>query len=125
MTTTSITTGIKAEHWRNSAEFKDFARIWANRIGVRPTRIQVQAMKTKWASCSASGAISFSADLLRERRTFGEAVIVHELLHLRVRNHGPVFRSLLRAFLSNHEELAAVSCERSPISGRSARTRAV
>ena len=123
--TTNVTKSLKAKQWRDSAEFKDHARVWADRIGVKPARIQVQAMKTKWASCSTSRAISFSADLLMERRAFGEAVIVHELLHLKVRNHGPVFRSLLRAFLTNHEELAAVSCERSPISGRSARARAV
>jgi len=62
-------------------------------------------MKTKWASCSTSGAISFSADLLTERRAFGEAVIVHELLHLRVRNHGPLFRSLLGAILPSMRHL--------------------
>lgn len=98
--------------WRDAAEFKEHARAWAERIGVKPSRIQVQAMKTKWASCSTLGAISFSTDLLLESRGFGEAVIVHELLHLKVRNHGPVFRSLLRALLPGHQELTAVSCER-------------
>jgi predicted metal-dependent hydrolase len=108
--TSAVAVGTK--QWRDSAEFKDHARVWADRLGVKPTRIQVQTMRTKWASCSASGAVSFSADLLAERRTFGEAVIVHELLHLKVRNHGPVFRSLLRAFLPGHEDLSTVSCER-------------
>jgi predicted metal-dependent hydrolase len=113
MTAASIASGLKVEQWRGRAEFKDHARAWADRIGVKPARIQVQAMKGKWASCSTSGAISFSADLLVERRAFGEAVIVHELLHLKVRNHGPVFRSLVRAFLPGHEDLSAVTCERS------------
>lgn len=98
--------------WRDAEEFKQHARSWAERIGVTPSRIQVQAMRKKWASCSLSGAVSFSSDLLSEPRPFGEAVIVHELIHLKVRNHGPVFRSLLRAFLPGHEELSAVSCER-------------
>jgi predicted metal-dependent hydrolase len=110
---------LRTKQWRDGAEFKDHARVWAHRIGVKPTRIQVQAMRTKWASCSASGAVSFSSDLLDERRAFGEAVIVHELLHLKVRNHGPVFRSLLRAFLPGHEDLSTVSCERPvPYRGR-------
>ena len=123
--TTAVTTSLKAKQWRDSTEFKDHARTWAERIGVKPARIQVQAMKTKWASCSTSGAISFSADLLTERRAFGEAVIVHELLHLRVRNHGPLFRSLLGAILPEHEALAAVSCERrSPTIMRRARVAA-
>lgn len=112
MSTAVVVSGERIR-WLNAAEFKEHARAWAARIGVTPSRIQVQAMKAKWASCSTTGAISFSSDLLAERRTFGEAVIVHELLHLKVRNHGPVFRSLLRAFLPGHEELSAVSCERS------------
>ncbi len=98
--------------WRDVDEFKEHAREWAGRLGVEPRRIQVQGMQRKWASCSPVGAVSFSRDLLDERRSFGEAVIVHELLHLKVRNHGPVFRSLLRAFLPGHEDLTAVSCER-------------
>lgn len=112
MTTNLNAVATKGSQWRDIAEFKEHARVWADRIGVKPARMQVQAMTTKWASCSTSGAVSFSRDLLAERRPFGEAVIVHELLHLKVRNHGPVFRSLLRAFLADHEELMAVSCER-------------
>ena len=98
--------------WRDDTEFKEHARMWAGRLGVEPKRIQMQKMQRKWASCSPLGAVSFSRDLLAERRSFGEAVIVHELLHLKVRNHGPVFRSLLRAFLPGHTDLAATSCNR-------------
>lgn len=109
--------------WRDVDEFKEHAREWAGRLGVEPRRIQVQKMERKWASCSPMGAVSFSRDLLQERRSFGEAVMVHELLHLKVRNHGPVFRSLLRAFLPGHAELTAVSCERSPRRRSQARAR--
>lgn len=98
--------------WQSEDEFKQHARAWAIRLGVRPKRIQLQRMERKWASCSAVGAVSFNRNLLSENRQFGEAVIVHELLHLKVRNHGPVFRSLLRAFLPDHPALTAVSCER-------------
>jgi predicted metal-dependent hydrolase len=86
-------------HWQNAKEFKDFARRWAEKIQVKPARIQVQRMTQKWASCSAGGVVTFSTDLLNETRSFGEAVIVHELIHLKVPNHGPVFRSLLKAYL--------------------------
>src|SRR5947208_2455455 len=35
-------------------------------------------MRTKWASCSASGAVSFSSDLLDERRLFGVRFVASE-----------------------------------------------
>jgi len=89
------------DRWQSAKEFKECARAWAERIRVQPTRIQLQAMTKKWASCSPRGVVTFSTDLLGEDRAFGEAVIVHELIHLVVPNHGPVFRSLLKAYLPN------------------------
>ena len=43
--------------------------------------------------------MTFSEDLLREPETFQEYVILHELLHLKVPNHGKLFKSLLSAYM--------------------------
>lgn len=80
-------------------EFHDAVRVWAERVGVVPKRIQVQRLTRKWASCSTAGRLTFSADLLSAGRAFREEVIVHELVHLIAPNHGKLFKSLLRAHL--------------------------
>nr|CBX27772.1 hypothetical protein N47_C18300 [uncultured Desulfobacterium sp.] len=59
------------------------------------------------ASCSGKGRVSFSSDLLQEPRTFQEFVIVHELLHLQVPNHGKLFKSLMSAYLPDWEAILA------------------
>lgn len=79
---------------------------WASKIGVRPLRVQIQPMTRKWASCSPSGRICLSKDLLSEDRAFQQVVIVHELLHLRVHNHGKLFKSLMSAYLPEWEKEA-------------------
>ena len=79
---------------------------WASKIGVTPVRVQVQHMTRKWASCSPGGRISLSKDLLREDTAFHQVVIVHELLHLRVPNHGKLFKSLMNAFVPGWEKAA-------------------
>jgi len=79
-------------------------RQWADRIGVKPVGVQIQRMTKKWASCSTTGRICFSAELLTEPAGFREVVIVHELLHLRVPNHGKLFKSLLNAYVPGWEE---------------------
>lgn len=56
-------------------------------------------MTRKWASCSIKGRITFNSELLRQPRRFQEFVIVHELLHLKIHNHGKLFKSLLKAYL--------------------------
>jgi predicted metal-dependent hydrolase len=76
---------------------------WARRIGVKPKEVHVRPMKRKWASCSSNGRLSFNTDLLREPAAFRREVIVHELLDLKVPNHGKVFKALQRAYLAEQE----------------------
>lgn len=87
------------------ADFKAQVARWAERIRVKPRQIRVQRMRRKWASCSTRGTVSFSGDLLAQPKDFREYVIVHELLHLKVPNHGKLFKSLLRAYLPNYESI--------------------
>ncbi|TKS60604.1 MAG: metal-dependent hydrolase [Nitrospira sp.] len=79
---------------------------WASRIGVQPIRVQILSMKRKWASCSTTGWIRFSKDLIKEDLRFREVVIVHELLHLQVPNHGKLFKSLMNAYLPHWQKIA-------------------
>ena len=54
-------------------------------------------MAAKWGSCSRRGTVTLAEDLAKESSGFQDVVIVHELLHLRVRNHGKVFKALMSA----------------------------
>ena len=80
--------------------FKSEVKTWAERIGVEPKSITMRGMKRKWASCSSKGNLTFDTELLRQPAEFRRQVIVHELLHLKVPNHGKLFRSLERAYLT-------------------------
>ena len=83
------------------AEFRAQVGRWAERLRVKPRQIRVQWMRRKWASCSTRGTVSFSRDLLAQPEEFRQYVIVHELLHLKVPNHGKLFKTLLRAHLNS------------------------
>ncbi len=72
---------------------------WAIALKVRPTQVRIQRMTRKWASCSSAGRVTFSDELQRQSASFQDYVIVHELLHLRIRNHGKLFAATLRAHL--------------------------
>lgn len=81
--------------------FKAEVNAWAKHIGITPAAIHIRHMTRKWASCSSKDRLTFDHDLLRQPANFRREVIIHELLHLKVPNHGPVFRSLLRAYLAS------------------------
>lgn len=82
--------------------FKAEVRAWARRIGVEPKEIHLRPMKRKIASCSAKGRLTFDTSLLKRPAAFRAEVIVHELVHLKVPNHGPLFRSLVRSYLARY-----------------------
>ena len=86
------------------------ARHWAERMRATPTVVRVQAMKNKWGSCSKRGVVTLAADLARQPETVQDAVIVHELLHLRIRNHGRVFKALMSAYVPGWRTLRVADC---------------
>ncbi|MGQ0642861.1 MAG: M48 metallopeptidase family protein [Gemmatimonadaceae bacterium] len=68
---------------------------WASRLRVAPRSVRIQRMVNKWGSCSSNGTVTLASALLQRRRGFQDFVIVHELLHLRIRNHGRLFKAVM------------------------------
>jgi len=79
--------------------FKSEVLTWAKRIGVGPKEIRLRLMKSKWASCSSNGRLTFNSEILQQPASFRREAIVHELLHLKVPNHGKLFKNLMRVHL--------------------------
>jgi len=94
---------IRKTAWHDAEDLRWAVRNWAARIGVKPARIQVRPMRTKWASISTSGSMTLDLDLLRLPQELGEFVIVHELVHLLAPNHGRVFKSFMHAYMPDWE----------------------
>lgn len=91
--------------WRDKEEFKARVLEWAAKLDVKASALYVRPMRRKWASCSTAGTLSFNNELLGLDREIGDYVIVHELLHFSVPNHGKLWKSLMRAHLGDYEEL--------------------
>lgn len=87
--------------------FKQRVHSWAQKMEVEVAWLGVRPMRSKWASCSTKGHVNFSTELLSKDTTFQDYVIVHELLHLRVPNHGKLWKSLMRAYLGDWEKVKA------------------
>ncbi|MDX2231333.1 MAG: M48 family metallopeptidase [Leptolyngbyaceae cyanobacterium bins.349] len=85
--------------WHDADDLKWAVRHWATRIGVNVRQIHLRPMSTKWASMSTAGRITLNPELLDLPKELGEFVIVHELVHLLVPNHGRVFQCFMDAYL--------------------------
>jgi predicted metal-dependent hydrolase len=90
--------------WHDAEDFRWSVRHWATHIGVKVNQLHLRTMKTKWASMSTAGRLTLNTELLSLPKHLGEFVIVHELVHLLVPNHGRVFKAFMYAYLPDWEE---------------------
>jgi predicted metal-dependent hydrolase len=86
------------ERWyrrRARAEVEPRLHRAAARAGTQFTTLQIRGQRTRWASCSSSGAMSFNWRLLLAPAEILDYVVEHEVAHLDVQDHSGRFWSLL------------------------------
>jgi predicted metal-dependent hydrolase len=74
------------------------------RAGTAYTRLQIRGQRTRWASCSSNGAMSFNWRLLLAPAEILDYVVEHEVAHLEVLDHSPRFWRLLASRCRDWEE---------------------
>jgi predicted metal-dependent hydrolase len=75
--------------------------------GTRYAALTIRGQRTRWASCSASGAMSFNWRLLLAPEPVLDYVVWHEVCHLEVMDHSPRFWALLAGRCPDHRRHAA------------------
>ena len=79
---------------------------WCARLGELGVTWKLRAMKTLWGSCHfRKRHVTYNRELSRVSEDLVEYVVVHELTHLRVPNHGPAFYALMDARLPGWRQL--------------------
>jgi predicted metal-dependent hydrolase len=66
------------------------------RVGSSYSGLDIRSQRTRWASCSPSGRMSFNWRLLLAPERILEYVVWHEVCHLEVLDHSPAFWRLLQ-----------------------------
>ena len=76
---------------------------FAERLGVRVTRLSLSSAKTRWGSANAGGAIRLHWRLVQYPLATIDYVVAHELAHLREMNHGPRFWAVVGSVVPDYE----------------------
>jgi predicted metal-dependent hydrolase len=72
--------------------------------GTSYTGLTIRGQRTRWASCSRSGAMSFNWRLLLVPEAVLDYVVWHEVCHLEVHDHSPRFWRLVAARSPGYRE---------------------
>lgn len=79
--------------------------MWQAILGVQATAWGIRKMKTKWGSCNPiSGRVWFNLELAKKPEQCLEYIVVHELLHLRIRRHDEEFAKQMESCLPNWKQ---------------------
>jgi predicted metal-dependent hydrolase len=95
------------ERWYRRAAREEIARRLERACalaGSSYSKLTIRGQRTRWASCSRSGAMSFNWRLLLAPEDVLEYVVWHEVCHLQIMDHSPRFWSLLERWCPDYRE---------------------
>ena len=74
------------------------------RTGTPYTTLQIRGQRTRWASCSSTGAMSFNWRLLLAPPEILDYVVEHEVAHLEIHDHSSRYWELLATRCPDYEQ---------------------
>ena len=83
--------------------FEERCQLFAQRLGVRMTRLSLSSAATRWGSASADGSIRLNWRLVHFGLPVIDYVVTHELAHLREMNHSVAFWDVVRSAMPGFE----------------------
>ena len=79
-------------------------RHFADIMDVSPTGIRITSAVARWGSCSGKNSLCFSFRLMLLPEDLIDYVVVHELAHIKEKNHKAGFYAVLAEYVHDHKE---------------------
>ncbi|MDR2017564.1 MAG: M48 family metallopeptidase [Syntrophobacterales bacterium] len=97
---------IFADWYQNEArrELTERVRYYGGHTGLIPKGITITGARTRYGSCSPANRLSFSWRIIMAPYPAIDYVILHELAHIKVKNHSPLFWQFLETICPNWKE---------------------
>jgi predicted metal-dependent hydrolase len=94
------------EWYKKEAKEKIAERIayYSHRVHMFPNGIKITNAKSRWGSCSRDNRLSFSWRIIMASLAVIDYVLIHELVHIREKNHSKKFWANLESILPNYRK---------------------
>jgi predicted metal-dependent hydrolase len=79
-------------------------RQYSQQYNFAPRQVKISSARTRWGSCSPNGTLNFTWRLVMAPLAVIDYVVVHELAHLRVKNHSSKFWKEVEAICSEYKK---------------------
>lgn len=82
----------------------DKVEFYSSMMNLKPTGVKITKAKTRFGSCSPKNSLCFSCFLMTYPDEAVDYVVVHELAHIKYRNHSKEFYNLIEQYLPDYKE---------------------
>lgn len=82
----------------------DRVNYYTNLLGCDYKKIDIKKVSSIWGSCSPKNVLCFNRKLIQAPKQIIDYVVIHEVCHLKERNHSSRFWSLVRKFDNNYKD---------------------
>jgi len=76
----------------------------ASKTGIKPSKIIVKSLKDRWGSATKDRTINLNVNLLKVPADVINYIIIHELCHVRIKDHSYRYWNLVRKFTPNYQD---------------------
>ena len=85
--------------------FKNKVEEVSSKLGLhKPTEIGIKKLKNRWGSVTPSGNINLNVNLLKTPSDIIDYIILHELCHLKFKEHSYDYWDLVHKHMPNYQE---------------------
>lgn len=77
---------------------------WSAVMGLEPSYVKITSAKKRYGSCNGKNGICYSYRVMAYPRQTVDYVIVHELAHIKYKDHGDGFYRLIEKYLPCYRE---------------------
>ena len=76
---------------------------WSKQMRVEPAHISFKKAQKRWGSCSPTNRLSFNYDLMKFSTALIEYAVIHELTHIKHKNHGKAFWACVKRVMPDYQ----------------------
>lgn len=73
-------------------------------FNIKPQKISVRKVKSRWGSCSYTNNLNFNSKLIMAPLKVFDYVVIHEMCHMVIKNHSKNFYNLVKGIIPNYKE---------------------
>ncbi|MGA8105839.1 MAG: SprT family zinc-dependent metalloprotease [Nitrososphaeraceae archaeon] len=84
--------------------FEDKVRKQSKKLEVRAKGVDIKNLRNRWGRLTKSGAINLNLNLVKAHEDIIDYIVLHELCHLRIKEHSHHYWELVHRFIPNYQD---------------------